>query len=84
VPVEPAQARDAQVLEQRGGGMPQVVQLGQQVNPGGLSYKRQARYCIDVVQAHTMRRQIGEALYAIKRLNASPRRKPACTQSAAP
>jgi transcriptional regulator with XRE-family HTH domain len=44
----------------------QAIELGQQVNPGGLSSERQARYYIDVAQAHAMRRQIGEALHAIQ------------------
>jgi hypothetical protein len=44
----------------------QAIDLGQQVNPGSLSPERQARYWLDLAQAHTMRRQIGEALHALQ------------------
>jgi hypothetical protein len=44
----------------------QAIELGQQVNPSRLSPERQARYFLDVAQAHTMRRQIGEALHALQ------------------
>ena len=42
----------------------QAIELAQQVDPGNLSPERQARYYLDLAQAHTMRRQIGEALHA--------------------
>jgi transcriptional regulator with XRE-family HTH domain len=44
----------------------QAIELGQQVNPASLSPERQARYLLDVAQAHAMRRQIGEALHALQ------------------
>jgi transcriptional regulator with XRE-family HTH domain len=44
----------------------QAIELGQQVDPGSLSPERQARYFLDLAQAHTMRRQIGEALHALQ------------------
>jgi transcriptional regulator with XRE-family HTH domain len=44
----------------------QAIELGQQVNPAGLSPERQARYLLDLAQAHAMRRQIGEALHALQ------------------
>jgi transcriptional regulator with XRE-family HTH domain len=44
----------------------QAIELGQQVDPGGLSPERQARYYLDLAQAHTMRRQSGEALHALQ------------------
>jgi hypothetical protein len=44
----------------------QAVELGQQASPASLSPERQARYWLDLAQAHTMRRQIGEALYALQ------------------
>jgi tetratricopeptide (TPR) repeat protein len=44
----------------------QAIELGQRVNPDSLSPERQARYLLDLAQAHTMRRQIGEALHALQ------------------
>jgi Flp pilus assembly protein TadD len=44
----------------------QAIELAQQVDPGNLSPERQARYYLDLAQAHTMRRQIGEALHALQ------------------
>ena len=44
----------------------QAIELGHQVNPTGLSPERQARYQLDLAQAHAMRRQIGEALHALQ------------------
>ncbi|WP_367185087.1 transcriptional regulator [Trebonia sp.] len=44
----------------------QAIELGQQVNPASLSPERQARYLLDLAQAHAMRRQIGEALHALQ------------------
>ncbi len=44
----------------------QAIELGQQVSPRNLSPERQARYLLDLAQAHAMRRQIGEALHALQ------------------
>jgi hypothetical protein len=44
----------------------QAIELGHQVNPTGLSPEPQARYQLDLAQAHAMRRQIGEALHALQ------------------
>jgi transcriptional regulator with XRE-family HTH domain len=44
----------------------QAIELAQQVDPSNLSPERQARYYLDLAQAHTMRRQIGEALHALQ------------------
>ena len=44
----------------------QAIELAQQVDPTSLSPERQARYLLDVAQAHAMRRQIGEALHALQ------------------
>jgi transcriptional regulator with XRE-family HTH domain len=44
----------------------QAIELGHQVNPASLSPERQARYLLDLAQAHAMRRQIGEALHALQ------------------
>jgi len=44
----------------------QAIELGQQVSPANLSPERQARYLLDLAQAHAMRRQIGEALHALQ------------------
>lgn len=44
----------------------QAIELAQQVSPRSLSPERQARYYLDLAQAHAMRRQIGEALHAIQ------------------
>ena len=43
----------------------QAIELAQHVTPGSLSPERQARYPMDLAQAHAMRRQIGEALHAL-------------------
>jgi transcriptional regulator with XRE-family HTH domain len=44
----------------------QAIELGQHVSPANLSPERQARYLLDLAQAHAMRRQIGEALHALQ------------------
>ena len=44
----------------------QAIELGQQVTAASLSPERQARYWLDLAQAHNMRRQIGEALHALE------------------
>jgi outer membrane PBP1 activator LpoA protein len=44
----------------------QAIDLAQQVSPASLSAERQARYLLDLAQAHAMRRQIGEALHALQ------------------
>ena len=44
----------------------QAIELGQQVTAASLSPERQARYWLDLAQAHAMRRQIGEALHALE------------------
>jgi tetratricopeptide (TPR) repeat protein len=44
----------------------QAIELGQHVDPSTLSPERQARYYLDLAQAHAMRRQIGEALHALQ------------------
>ena len=44
----------------------QAIELGHQVKPASLSPERQARYLLDLAQAHAMRRQIGEALHALQ------------------
>jgi len=44
----------------------QAIELGHQVNAASLSPERQARYLLDLAQAHAMRRQIGEALHALQ------------------
>ena len=36
-----------------------AIELAQHVTPGSLSPERQARYLMDLAQAHAMRRQIG-------------------------
>jgi len=45
----------------------EAIDLGSHINPELLSAERQARYSIDLAQAHTMRRQIGEALALLER-----------------
>jgi hypothetical protein len=40
----------------------QALDLAHGINAAGLSAERQARYDIDLAQAHAMRRQTGEAL----------------------
>jgi hypothetical protein len=44
----------------------QAIELSRQIQPGQLSPERQARYDIDLAQAHAMRRQIGEALRCLE------------------
>jgi hypothetical protein len=44
----------------------QAIELSRHVQPGQLSPERQARYDIDLAQAHAMRRQIGEALRCLE------------------
>jgi hypothetical protein len=44
----------------------QAIDLAQQVSPVGLSPEWQARYLLDLAQAHAMRRLIGEALRALQ------------------
>jgi transcriptional regulator with XRE-family HTH domain len=43
----------------------EAIDLARQVNPQSLSPERQARYFLDLAQAHAMRRQLGEALHAL-------------------
>jgi tetratricopeptide (TPR) repeat protein len=44
----------------------QALDLARDIDPGQLSAERQARYDIDLAQAHAMRRQIGEALRCLE------------------
>jgi transcriptional regulator with XRE-family HTH domain len=44
----------------------QAIDLAQRVNAASLSPERQARFLLDLAQAHAMRRQIGESLYALQ------------------
>lgn len=44
----------------------QALDLARDIKPERLSAERQARYDIDLAQAHAMRRQIGEALRCLK------------------
>lgn len=44
----------------------QALDLAHGINAAGLSAERQARYDIDLAQAHAMRRQIGEALRCLE------------------
>jgi transcriptional regulator with XRE-family HTH domain len=44
----------------------QAIELAQHVDATSLSPERQARYLLDLAQAHAMRRQIGEALHALQ------------------
>jgi transcriptional regulator with XRE-family HTH domain len=44
----------------------QALDLARHIKPGGLSVERQARYAIDLAQAHAMRRQIDEALRCLE------------------
>lgn len=44
----------------------QALDLAHGINAGELSAERQARYDIDLAQAHAMRRQIGEALRCLE------------------
>jgi transcriptional regulator with XRE-family HTH domain len=43
-----------------------ALDLARDIDPRELSPERQARYLIDVAQAHAMRRQIGEALHCLE------------------
>jgi transcriptional regulator with XRE-family HTH domain len=45
----------------------QAIDLASQIDPDRLSPERQARYSIDLAQAHAMRRQIGEALALLEK-----------------
>jgi Flp pilus assembly protein TadD len=44
----------------------QALDLSQSIGADTLSPERQARYLLDLAQAHAMRRQIGEALHALQ------------------
>jgi transcriptional regulator with XRE-family HTH domain len=44
----------------------QALDLARDIDATGLSPERQARYLIDLAQAHTMRRQTGEALRCLE------------------
>ena len=44
----------------------QAIELAEHTDAGSLSPERQARYLLDLAQAHAMRRQIGEALHALQ------------------
>lgn len=44
----------------------QALDLAQQIDAERLSPERQARYNLDLAQAHAMRRQIGEALHCLE------------------
>jgi tetratricopeptide (TPR) repeat protein len=44
----------------------QALDLAREIKPERLSAERQARYDIDLAQAHAMRRQIGEALRCLE------------------
>lgn len=44
----------------------QALDLANAVDPAGLSPERQARYSLDLAQAHAMRRQVGEALRCLE------------------
>lgn len=44
----------------------EALDLARRIESGGLSAERQARYNIDLAQAHAMRRQIGEALRCLE------------------
>jgi uncharacterized protein HemY len=43
-----------------------AIDLAKDIDPKRLSPRRQARYNIDLAQAHAMRRQIGEALHCLQ------------------
>jgi tetratricopeptide (TPR) repeat protein len=45
----------------------QAIDLARHIQPERLSAERQARYNIDLAQAHAMRRQIGEALNLLEK-----------------
>ena len=58
----------------------QAIELGQQVTAASLSPERQARYWLDLAQAHNMRRARSvKPSTPSKKPSASPRRKPAST-----
>ncbi|TDD98096.1 helix-turn-helix domain-containing protein [Actinomadura rubrisoli] len=44
-----------------------ALELSHEVDPSNLSAERQARFAIDIAYAHSMRRQIGEALRALEK-----------------
>jgi transcriptional regulator with XRE-family HTH domain len=44
----------------------QALDLAGAIDPAGLSPERQARYSLDLAQAHAMRRQAGEALHYLE------------------
>ena len=44
----------------------QALDLARGIDPEQLSLERQARYSIDLAQAHAMRRQVGEALHCLE------------------
>jgi transcriptional regulator with XRE-family HTH domain len=44
----------------------QAIDLAQGIDPRQLSSERQARYLLDLAQAHAMRRQMGEALHCLE------------------
>jgi outer membrane PBP1 activator LpoA protein len=44
----------------------EALDLSRTIEPEELSPERQARYLLDVAQAHAMRRQIGEALRCLE------------------
>jgi outer membrane PBP1 activator LpoA protein len=48
------------------GDAEQALDLAHGINAGELSAERQARYDIDLAQAHAMRRQVGEALRCLE------------------
>lgn len=43
-----------------------AIELAKRIEPDRLSHERQARYNLDLAQAHAMRRQIGEALNCLE------------------
>jgi outer membrane PBP1 activator LpoA protein len=44
----------------------QALDLANAIDPAALSPERQARYSLDLAQAHAMRRQVGEALHYLE------------------
>jgi hypothetical protein len=66
------------------GGAGQAIELARHVSPGTLSPERQARYVMDLAQAHAMRRQIGEALHALAEAERIAPEEPEFTTSAEP
>ena len=57
----------------------QAIELGQQVTAASLSPERQARYWLDLAQAHTCDARSVKPSTPSKKPSASPRRKPAST-----